>query len=74
MYNIIVYFIIGELGTHGKYSATRQTFAYKGLKKGVNWQGRGQSVIGEFWDSFLQVIDSEAGARMSGHDQIDLIS
>ena len=43
-------------------------------KKGGSWQGKGQSVIGGFGDSFLQVIDSEGGARMSGHDQTDLIS
>ena len=30
-------------------------------KKGGPWQGREQSVIGGFGDSFLQVIDSEAG-------------
>ena len=46
----------------------------KVLKKGGSWQGRGQSVIGGFGDSFLQVIDSETGARMSGHDWMDLIS
>ena len=37
-------------------------------------RGREQSVIGGFGDSFLQVIDREAGARMSGHDWMDLIS
>ena len=30
-------------------------------EKGGSWQGRGQSVIGGFGDSFLWVIDSEAG-------------
>ena len=54
-----------------KQSATRWTFADKGLEKGGSWQGRGQSVIGGFGDSFLQVIDSEAGAS---HDWTDLIN
>ena len=42
--------------------------------KGGSWQGSGQSVIGGFGDSFLKVINSEAGARMSGYDQADPIS
>ena len=46
----------------------------KVLKKGGSWQARGQSVIVEFGDSFLWVIDSEAGTRMLGYDWMDLIS
>ena len=57
-----------------EYMATRQTFAYKGLKKGRIMTGKGQSVICGFGDSFLKVIDSKAGARMPGNDWTDLIS
>ena len=65
---------MGKPNTHGKYMATRWTFAYKGLKKGRIMTGKGQSVIGGFGNSFLWVIDSKAGTRMSGHNWMDLIS
>ena len=65
---------MGEPGTHGKYMATRRPLLIKDSKKGGSWQGRGQAVIGGFGDSFLQVINSEAGTRMSWHDQTDVIS
>ena len=66
--------MICEPGAHGEYSATRQTLAYKGLEKGRIMTGKGTICHRGFGDSFLQVIDSKAGTRMSGHDQTDLIS
>ena len=66
--------MICESGAHGEYSATRQTLAYKGLKKGRFMTGMGTICHWWIWDSFLQVIDGEVGTRMSGHDWMDLIS
>ena len=43
-------------------------------KKGRIMTGRGTICHWLIWDSFLWVIDREAGTRMSGHDWTDLIS
>ena len=69
-----MYFIMGKPGAHGKYMATRWTFAYKGFKKGRIMIGKGTICHWWIWDSFLQMIDSEAGTRMSGYDWMDLIN
>ena len=50
-----------------EYSATSQTHVYMGdMKRGGPRQGGGKSTIDQLGDSFLRVIDKEAGARMSG--------
>ena len=58
-----------------KCSATSQTPAYKGLKKGEDHGREGERLpLSWLGDSFLWVMDREAGARMSGHHWTGLIS
>ena len=58
-----------------KYSATSLTPVYMGLKKGED-QGKegGKNAIGQLGDSFLRMMDREAGTRMSDRHQTGLIS